>query len=204
MADENDTREKILTAAKAIVSAGGAGKLTFDAVARQLGITKQAVIYWFPRKEDLVAGVAVPALREEAETALRAMKAAPDEIEAVRAYVRAVAAFHFADLDRFRLMYIAPLMGTRPGVTMSGSLGDQIHALTSSIYDELQAQLQRGRGLSKTEARRAAVAIDMAVLGLVMMVAMTDAMGDPLLHDRNDMVEAMAKLLSGRTGEAAD
>jgi hypothetical protein len=36
----------------------------------------------------------------------------------------------------------------------------------------------------------------MAVLGLVMMVSLTDRMGDPLLHDRNDLVDALAGLLS--------
>jgi AcrR family transcriptional regulator len=197
LAGENDTRQKILKIAADLVRSGGLSRLTFDAVAKRLGLSKQAVIYWFPKKEDLIAAIAVPALREEAEAALSAMRAAGDDIAAVRAFVRAVAEFHFADLDRFRLMYVAPQVGASPSVIMTGSMGEQIHALTSSIYAELQARLCRSRDMDGPEARRAAVAIHMAVLGLVMMVAMTDAMGDPLLHDRDDMVEAMSKLLSG-------
>lgn len=203
MAGESSTRQRILEVAAELLGSGGLSKLTFDAVAKRLGVSKQAVIYWFPKKEDLISAVAVPAMREEAEAALSAMKAAPDEAEAVRAFVRTVAKFHFADLNRFRLMYVAPQIGPNTGVRLTDDVAGQIHALTSSIYDELQARLMKGGGMAKIEARRAAVAIDMAVLGLVMMVAATDAMGDPLLHDRHDMVEAMANLLAGTVGGVA-
>lgn len=198
MAGTSGTREKILTIAADLMRSGGPGKLTFDAIARRLGLSKQAVIYWFPKKDDLIGAVAVPAMRDEAEAALAVMKAAPDEAEAVRAFVRTVAKFHLSDLNRFRLMYVAPQMGANPGVKLSDSVAGQIHALTSSVYDELQARLVKGGGFSAIEARRAAVAIDMAVLGLVMMVAITDAMGDPLLHDPDDLVETMADLLASR------
>jgi AcrR family transcriptional regulator len=197
MAEARDTRRKILKVAAELLGSGGLGKLTFDAVAKRVGVSKQAVIYWFPKKEDLIGAVAVPAMRQEAEAALSAMKATPNEAEAIRSFVRTVAEFHFADLNRFRLMYVAPQVGPNPGLRLAEDAAGQIHALTSSIYDELQARLMKGGGMAAIEARRAAVAVDMAVLGLVMMVAVTDAMGDPLLHNRHDMVEAMANLLAG-------
>ena len=203
MAGASSTRQKILEIAAELLGSGGLSKLTFEAVAKRLGVSKQAVLYWFPKKQDLIGAVAVPVMRAEAEAALSAMKAAPDAAEAVRAFVRAGANFHFADLNRFRLMYVAPQIGPNTGVRLADDVAGQIHALTSSIYDELQARFIKGGGLAEIEARRAAVAIDMAVLGLVMMVAATDAMGDPLLHDRHDMVEAMANLLAGTVGGVA-
>jgi AcrR family transcriptional regulator len=196
MNSASGTRERIIEAARAIVRSGGPGKLTFDAVAGRLGLSKQAVIYWFPKKEDLIAGVALPLLRDEAEAGLSAIQAAEDASAAIRAFVQAVGKFHFVDLDRFRLMYVAPQTGTRPTVTMVGALGEQVHALTSSMYDALQMQFADLAGLTGVEARRAAVAAHMAVLGVAMMVALTQAMGDPLLHDQNDLLDTLAKLLS--------
>lgn len=191
-----DTRERILQAARRLVRGGGPSALTFDAVAGKLGISKQAVIYWFPKKDDLIAAVAGPSMADEAQAAISALAAESDDAEAVRAYLRAVAAFHLGDLDRFRLMYVAPMMGGRP-TRMPDALGERIHALTSSMYDALQARLAGLRGLAPGEARRAAVATHMAVLGFVQMVALTDAVGDPLAHDRGELLEAMAGLLAG-------
>lgn len=200
MTTPNNTRQRILDTATELLGSGGLRQLTFDAVAKRLGVSKQAVIYWFPTKEDLIGAVAVPAMREQADAALSAMQAAPDDAEAIRAFVKTVAKFHFADLNRFRLMYLAPQIGPNSGVRLAEDVADQIHALTSSVYDELQARLMKGGRLAEIEARRTAVAIDMAALGLVMMVAATDAMGDPLLHDPYDMVEAMANLLTAPMG----
>lgn len=196
MGGRNDTRRKIVEAASDIVRSGGPGDLTFDAVAKRLGLSKQAVLYWFPRKEDLIAGVALPALRDEAQAGLAAMEDTVDAHAAVAAFITAVGEFHFADIDRFRLMYVSPHLGAKPAVDIMGSLAAQIHSLTSSMYDALQARLTEARGLPAPEARRGAVAIHMAVLGLVTMVSLTEAMGDPLLHDRRDLLDTMARLLS--------
>ena len=195
MAAAKDTREKILRTAAALVRSGGLGSLTFDAVARRLGVSKQAVLYWFPKKEDLIAAVAIPWIRDEARAALAAVEGAPDTAAAVRAFVRDVAEFHFADMDRFRLLYIAPQSGARP-IRMTERLGEQVHPLTATIYDALEERLATRSNVSRIEARRQAVAIHVAVLGLVMMVSMTEAMGDPLRHDRSDLVDALADLLS--------
>ena len=79
---------------------------------------------------------------------------------------------------------------------MTERLGEQVHPLTATIYDALEGRLATRPNVSRIEARRQAVAIHVAVLGLVMMVSMTEAMGDPLRHDRSDLVDALADLLS--------
>lgn len=196
-----ETRRNILSAAQDIVLQGGLASLTFDAVAKRLGLSKQAVIYWFPRKEDLLAAVAVPMLRDEATAAVMAMRDEPDHAAAVRVFVTTVAEFHFADLDRFRLMYLAPQFGAKPSAPMTDGILEQVHALTSSMYDALQAHAGTAE-MTSIEARRAAVAIHMAVLGLVTVVATTEALGDPLLHDKRDLLDTMADLLAGKSAGA--
>ncbi len=47
-------RELLLNAAEAVVLSVGAGNLTFDAVARQAGVSKGGVLYAFATKDELI------------------------------------------------------------------------------------------------------------------------------------------------------
>lgn len=50
-------RDAILDAAEAIVTEMGAGRLTFDEIARRAGVSKGGVLYCFPGKQELVAAM---------------------------------------------------------------------------------------------------------------------------------------------------
>ncbi|NET49501.1 MAG: hypothetical protein F6K09_12430, partial [Merismopedia sp. SIO2A8] len=67
----------------------------------------------------------------------------PDQ--AIRAFISALAVFHTSDLDRFRLMYVTPQIGQRPGRngTMLTTLG-RIHPSTTEMYDKLANRLTEG------------------------------------------------------------
>ena len=54
------TREAILDRAARIISETGAASLTFQTLGETLGVTKQAIIYWFPSKSDLARELVVP------------------------------------------------------------------------------------------------------------------------------------------------
>lgn len=50
-------RDALLDAAEAIVAEQGAGRLTFDEVAKRAGVSKGGVLYCFSSKQDLVAAM---------------------------------------------------------------------------------------------------------------------------------------------------
>jgi AcrR family transcriptional regulator len=50
-------RDALLDAAEAVVMEEGAGKLTFDEVARRAGVSKGGVLYCFPSKQELVSAM---------------------------------------------------------------------------------------------------------------------------------------------------
>lgn len=187
---DTDTKARILAAARRLLRAGGPSKVTFDAVAAEVGVTKQAVIYWFPTKARLGAALVLPALEAEG-AAVRDAVAGRTGARAAEAAVRALAAYHLADLERFRLMYVAPQMG--------GGRGDvvdpDIHATTARMYGALASAL--GEGAGEAETRRRAVALHAAVVGLVTMVALADALDDPLKHGAGDLVEALVAQMAG-------
>lgn len=190
-----DTRDRILEAARRLAREQGLAHLTFDAVAARLGLTKQAVIYWFHNKDELLAAVALPAIREEVEAALRALEHTSDAREATEAFIRGVASFHLADLDRFRMIYLSPQVGLRRGrLTRAEDFDKRVHPITARMYGALEQKLATNKA---KDTRRKAVAIHMAVLGLMLMVSLADATDDPLAHDTSDLVDSLVELMAG-------
>ena len=204
MADiKQDTRARIVRTAAQIVREAGPGALTFDRVAARVGVTKQAVLYWFPNKGRLIEAVVRPSLELEAACGIDAVRGRRRADVAIRAFVEAVAAFHVSDLDRFRLMYVAPQIGH--GSVRGGQISTlgQVHPATTRMHDALAEVLVRtGRHGKLLPARRAAAAIHMAVLGTLMRVAMADRLAEPLGRD-DALISALAEVLAPGTGAAA-
>ncbi len=193
-----DTAERILMAAREVVRANGPDKLTFDAIADKVGISKQAVLYWYPNKARLIEALVRPALEAESNAGRSAISKGATSEESIRAYIGALAVFHTSDLDRFRLMYVTPQIGQRPGRNgqMLTTLG-RIHPSTTIMYDALAARLvEAGRYARVIDARRAAAAIHTALLGLLLRMAMADALNAPLRLREDALVEALADVIA--------
>lgn len=190
-----NTKGQILTIAREILASDGLAALSFDAIARRLGRTKQTVLYWYPTKQALLAALFVPWLEAEADIAAQAVSSAPSRDEAIGAFVRALADYHLGDLDRFRLMYLLPQTIPQGAAQISsGDLLEKVHPVTDRMYGALAGKL----GAEPVTARREAVAIHAALLGLVLMLGLSDRINDPLKHATSDLVDALiARLTSG-------
>lgn len=186
-----ETRSDILRIGQEIIAEKGIAALSFDMVARRLGRSKQAVLYWFPTRQALLAGLFMPWLAAEADAAERALAATEGEAAAIGSFVRAVAGFHLADLDRFRAMYLAPQVADRR--PDDDAFARELPEVTNRLYSALAGRLSG----PPDAARRTAVAIHAAVLGVVMMVALTEAVGDPLKHGAGVLTEALVHRLGG-------
>lgn len=193
---EHETRKRILEIATQILASGGLAAVSFDAIARRLGMTKQAVLYWFSTKQNLLAAMFLPWLEAEVDAAEAALAPTSGHQEAIEAFVRGLAGFHLADPDRFRMMYLLPqTLGTGGREPREKAILEQVHPLTARLYDALAAKLREGGSLTDEDARRRAVAIHSATLGLVMMVTLSDSLDDPLRHATPDLIDALAATL---------
>jgi AcrR family transcriptional regulator len=76
VADKPSTRDRILVAALDAFAARGVEATSLDAVAAELGIRKQTILYWFPSKEQLLLAVIDLAVAELGETLTTAALAA--------------------------------------------------------------------------------------------------------------------------------
>ncbi|MEQ9639204.1 MAG: helix-turn-helix domain-containing protein [Alphaproteobacteria bacterium] len=202
MSENGNTAERILRVARQVLADAGPAALTFEAVARRLGVTKQAVIYWFPTKQDLMREIVVPLLRAEADALAAAVEGATGAADAVARAVRAVAAFHLADLGRFRLMYLSVQVDRRPDLLLTtDTLQAHVHPTTARLYGALAEALDAGGDLrADIPPRRAAATVHMATLGLLTMVALGDAIDDPLAHGIDDLTETLIALLATGVG----
>lgn len=194
------TREMIVAEARRLVAEQGTAALTFQALASILGVSKQAIIYWYPSKRQLACDFCLPLLKEERDVVVGAVAGTGSATEAIEAFVRSLVRYHLGDLGRFRMLYL--WIQFEPGVSLrSGDehLLDPIHETTSSSYDLLEGKIAADTAfLGNGDARKLAVAVDMAALGLITMIAMAEAMNDPWRHSTESMVDALVDLLTGK------
>ncbi len=194
------TREAILETAAHIISETGAASMTFQRLGEALGVTKQAIIYWFPSKSDLTRALIVPALELEADAVVGGLKRIKTAPRAIEMFVRSLVAFHLEDLGRFRLIYVSAQFDTQVWqVAELPRVAAPIHAATGRMYAALESVLAPAPDFADpAAARRAAVATHMAAVGALSMLSLADAIHDPLAHAPDVLIDALIALLTGR------
>jgi AcrR family transcriptional regulator len=195
------TRELIQDAALRLVERGTLTALTFQALADSLGVSKQAILYWYPSKWELMADCSLPLVRQEADAVIAAVAGSRDATDAIARFVRAFAA-HYADrLPQFRVLYMIQPAGIEANAAEQQRALAPVHGVTSSIYASLETWIAGDAtfAASGVKARQLAVAVHMSAVGLVTMFALADALGDPLVHSFDSMVEAVVALQGGRS-----
>jgi AcrR family transcriptional regulator len=85
------TRDRILASATDLFGRRGVDAVSLDAIAADVGVAKQTLLYWFPSKDDLVRAVLVSAAQELTILIDAAVRAAPDDpLDRIEAVIRAV------------------------------------------------------------------------------------------------------------------
>src|SRR3954451_17688486 len=85
------TRDRILDSATDLFGRRGVDAVSLDAIAMDVGVAKQTLLYWFPSKDDLVRSVLVSAAQELTVMIDAAVRAAPDDpLDQIEAVIRAV------------------------------------------------------------------------------------------------------------------
>ncbi|MGA1073616.1 MAG: TetR/AcrR family transcriptional regulator [Ilumatobacteraceae bacterium] len=88
---ETTTRQRILDVALDQFGSRGVEAVSLDEIAREVGVRKQTVLYWFPSKDSLLDGVLEHAAHQLVFVIAAAIRAAPDDpLERIDSVVRAV------------------------------------------------------------------------------------------------------------------
>ncbi len=155
--DGADTKHRILTAAEEVVLRDGVAHLTLDAAAAQAGLSKGGVLYHFPSRDALVAGMVDKIIGEfETDIARHLPVEGSPESDApgsfTRAYVRAT---------------VEPGDPDAPGASRQDRLGAALIA-AAAAEPELLVPLQEAAG--RWQARLADDGLD-PVLATVLRLA---------------------------------
>jgi AcrR family transcriptional regulator len=96
----SDTKQRIIDAAEEVVLRDGVARLTLDAAAAQAGLSKGGVLYHFPTRDSLVAGMVDKIIAEFDEDIEREVGGDAGPGAFTRAYIRATMAPSSSGPDR--------------------------------------------------------------------------------------------------------
>jgi len=173
------TNERILDAALTSFGTRGYDATSLDDLAKQLGVRKQTILYWFPSKEALLEAVIDQSAAELSATLERTLDRAPSGWPRVEAIVKSV----------FRVAARRPeLLGlvrevSRLGPPANTRLLDALQPLVGRATGFLEAEMRAGR-MRRQDPRVVLLAAYSSVLGIATEVDVLRAMGfDPTARD---------------------
>jgi TetR/AcrR family transcriptional regulator len=139
---DTPTRQRILDAAVDLFGARGVDAVSLDEIAREVGVRKQTVLYWFASKDDLIDATLETVASELLVAIDAAVRAAPDDpLERVDAVVRAV--FRPA-VRRPALLGLVREVG-RLSPDHADRLRNHVSPLVARAVTYLSAEMEKGR-----------------------------------------------------------
>lgn len=191
------SREEIVEAARRVLLAKGIAATTLDAVAKEVGLTKAALYYYYPSKDALFFEIIHGAVAAQSRAIHDAVLEAKDGGEALGAIVRETVNTFGPRLDDFRLTFL--LSQLSPGAATFGAeqfaklrpLNDLAFGGTTKRLTE---EWKRRRGRAAVEPRLLAFLAYLSAVGLLTMKGLVESFGDPLLYSDEQLVEAFAQV----------
>lgn len=179
------TAERILVAAMGAFGTRGYDGTSLDDLARELGIRKQTILYWFPSKEALLGAVVDRCADEVTRRLVRGLERAEDGFGRVEAMVRAM--FRLAARHPSMLGFIREV--TRLGPPASTRLLDRLEPLITRASGFLETEMDAGR-MRRHDPRLLLLAAYSMVTGMATEVDVLRAFGEeptlPSLVRRRD------------------
>jgi AcrR family transcriptional regulator len=190
------TRERIVEAARELLHGGD---FTLADVGARVGISRPAVLYHFGTKERLLLEVGLTGIAEESEAGVAAVAGATSAGDAIGRFLRAIVAFHRADLARFRLVYLR--LQIQPELARIMADRARVYPVTGRMYAALEAALRADPAWPpEVDARRTAVAVHLAALGVATMAGNLAAVGETMREDFDRYVDELVALLGRGLG----
>lgn len=179
------SREEIRAATLEVLAEVGVPGLTLEAVARRLGVTKQALYYYYRSRDELVFDVVVTEMATCAQAMREACLQAGDGPAALEALIRAYVGYFAGRLDIFRL--ITQQVQLAEARRLSPEQAARIRPLNDLMYEVAEKKLAAGRRPPR-HPRRLTFAAHLAAMGLLSMKAIVERFDDPLRYSDDELV----------------
>jgi AcrR family transcriptional regulator len=181
-------RTEILQAALAILRNEGVEAVTLASVAGALDMTKQAIYHYFPSKDALMKALVTSLLEDEVEALVQAVTRGESSQSTLSTLIRAFYSHYINNLEAFRTVYCLSQLSSPNHIGMDETtIREQINPRTHKLFDVLEARLSNESNESmssqkRQQMRQLAFVAWTSALGLMTMLSVADAVGDPLIH----------------------
>ncbi|MBL8341656.1 MAG: TetR/AcrR family transcriptional regulator [Rubrivivax sp.] len=197
------TRQAILAGAEAVLLRDGLDATTLDAIAAELGWTKQGLYYHYASKEALLAELALQEWTAAADAVQAATTAAAGAPEALEALVRTYVGRYSGRLQVFRLATQGAQLSP-----LAASLGRQqlaaFRPLNDRMYGPTEQKLREARRAGAADPaldpRRLTFVAHTSAMGLLGMLLMVGTVDDPLRHSEKALVDELCRALRSAVG----
>src|SRR5215469_13662047 len=197
----SSTSDRILDAALASFASRGYEATSLDAVAKELELTKQSILYWFPSKDALLEAVIARSaddLSAALESALQRAGAGWDRVEAV---VRSVFRLAARQPELLGLLREVGRLGPPAATQMTLALEPLVQRASAFLEAEMDAGTMR-----RHDPRLLLLAIYSTVIGMVTEVEVMRALGEEptvrsLVRRRSDVLQLLRSALVVQSNE---
>lgn len=192
------SREEIAEAARRVLLRDGVSATTLDAIAREAGLTKAALYYYYPSKDALLFDLIFSLLEAQATRVHDAVERTHGGGEALRALIGESVRAFTSRMDDFRLTYIHP-QTVEPGtVQVTAAQLERIRPLNELSYGGTAKRLaqdwKKARGRARVEPRLMAFLAGVSALGVLTMKGLVESSNDPLLYSDEQLIEGLTRV----------
>jgi AcrR family transcriptional regulator len=193
------SREEILDAARRVLLRSGVAATTLEAVAREVGVSKPTLYYYFASKNALLFELIFGALTAEARAIHDGVEKAQSGAEALRVIIReSVNAFTTPSLDDFRLAFLHGQIAAPGSVHFDAQQFARIRPLNDLRYagaaKKLREEQQARPSRANVQPRLMAFLAWISAIGLLTVKGMVESLEDPLIYSDEQLIEGLARI----------
>ena len=192
------SREEILAGARRVLLRDGIAATTLDAVAKEIGMSKTALYYYFPSKDALFFELIFGNFTFQAQAIHDAVEKTEGGGEALRAVVREAVSCSAPRLDDFRLAFLYGQVAGPGAVHFTDEQFKRIRPLNDLILagttEKLKEEWKERPGRAGVRPRLMAFLAYLAAVGLLTMKGMVESLDDPLLYSDEQLIEGFARI----------
>ena len=192
------SREEIVEAARGVLLKNGIAGATLDAVAKEVGLTKAAIYYYFSSKDALFFEVIYGVVAGQSQAVHDAVNSAKNGGDALRAIIRETVHTFATRMDDFRLTFLQSQVAGPAAVSLGAEQFARLRPLNDLAFAGAAKKLAEERKLhparARVEPRLMAFLANIAAIGLLTMKGMVENHGDPLLYSDEQLIEGLARI----------
>jgi AcrR family transcriptional regulator len=192
------SRDDILAAARVVLLRDGLAAVTLEAVAREAGMSKTGLYYYFASKEALVFELVFVVWEGHAEQVRVGVEAVESGPAALTAVIRSTVETYSPQMDDFRLAFLLGQVSS--GLQLAPEQFERIRPLNDMLLARTAHMLAEEGERSIVEPRLLAFLAFVSAIGLLTMKGLVESQGDPLVYSDEQMIDGLGKIFASAAG----